>query len=146
MRLLKNVNIDFLGKRKIAAAISGAAIVAGLVSLLVKGGPALAIDFTGGTLAQLQSSTPVDVGAVRERLLDYGFSRPSIQQFGSENEILVRVPVEETGGTLSRQLQDALAGMDFEFPPDAWNRWDPRLVESCGARHCSPSCSPCWVY
>jgi len=115
MRLLTNVNIDFLGKRKIAAAISGVVIVAGLLSLLVKGGPALAIDFTGGTLAQLQFSTPTEVSDVRDRLLDYGFSRPTIQQFGEENEILVRVPVEETGEALRQQLQDALAGMDFEI-------------------------------
>lgn len=114
MRLLTNVNIDFLGKRKVAAAISGVVIVVGLVSLLVKGGPALAIDFTGGTLAQLRFSTPIDVGDIRERLLDYGFSRPTIQQFGEENEILVRVPVEETSEAFSRRLQEALTGMDFE--------------------------------
>ena len=115
MRLLTNVNIDFLGKRKIAAAISGVVIAAGLFSLLVKGGPELSIDFTGGTLAQLQFSTPTEVSDVRDRLLDYGFSRPTIQQFGEENEILVRVPVEETGEALRQQLQDALAGMDFEI-------------------------------
>lgn len=115
MRLLTNVNIDFLGKRKIAAVISGVAILTGLFSLVVKGGPALAIDFSGGTLAQLQFSTPVEVGDVRDRLLDYGFNRPTIQQFGEENEILIRVPVEETGEALRQQLQDALAGMDFEI-------------------------------
>lgn len=115
MRLLTNVNIDFLGKRKIAAIISGVVIAAGLVSLLVKGGPALAIDFTGGTLAQLKFSTAIDMGNIRERLLDYGFSRPSLQQFGAENEILVRIPVEETGETLSQQLREALTGMDFEI-------------------------------
>jgi len=114
MRLLTNVNIDFLGKRKIAAAISGVVIVAGLFSLLVKGGPALAIDFTGGTLAQLQFSTPTEVSDVRDRLLDYGFSRPTIQQFGEENEILVRVPVEETSEAFRQRLQEALAGTYFE--------------------------------
>ncbi len=115
MRLLTNVNIDFLGKRKIAAVISGVAILTGLFSLVVKGGPELSIDFSGGTLAQIQFSTPVEVGEVRDRLLDYGFSRPTIQQFGEENEILIRVPVEETGEALRQQLQDALAGMDFEI-------------------------------
>ena len=115
MRFLTNVNIDFLGKRKIAAVISGVAILTGLFSLVVKGGPELSIDFSGGTLAQLQFSTPVEVGEVRDRLLDYGFSRPTIQQFGEENEILIRVPVEETGEALRQQLYDALAGMDFEI-------------------------------
>ena len=83
--------------------------------MLVKGGPALSIDFTGGTLAQLQFSNPTDVGDVRDRLLDYGFSRPTIQQFGEENEILVRVPVEETSEAFSQRLQEALARTDFEI-------------------------------
>ncbi len=115
MRFLTNVNIDFLGKRKIAAIASGVVIVIGLASLLVKGGPAMGIDFTGGTLAQLQFSTPIEVGDVRDRLLDYGFSSPSIQQFGEENEILIRVPIEEAGEAVRQQLRDALAGMDFEI-------------------------------
>ncbi len=115
MRFLTNVNIDFLGKRKIAAIASGVVIVIGLASLLVKGGPAMGIDFTGGTLAQLQFSTPIEVGDVRDRLLDYGFSSPSIQHFGEENEILVRVPIEEAGEAVRQQLRDALAGMDFEI-------------------------------
>jgi hypothetical protein len=37
--LIKNVNIDFLGKRKIAGMISGAIILAGLVSIVLHGGP-----------------------------------------------------------------------------------------------------------
>ncbi|MFC1543032.1 protein translocase subunit SecF [Candidatus Neomarinimicrobiota bacterium] len=114
MRLLTNVNIDFLGKRKVAAIVSGVFILTGLLSLLLKGGPALAIDFTGGTLAQLQFTSPTPVGDIRERLINYGFSRPSIQQFGGENEILVRLPAEETGEKFSQQLQEALTEMDFE--------------------------------
>jgi preprotein translocase subunit SecF len=114
MRLLTNVNIDFLGKRKIAAIISGSIIFIGLASLVIKGGPALSIDFTGGTLAQLQFAAPVEVGDIRERLLDFGFTRPTIQQFGSESEILIRVPIEEAGEDLSEKIQTALAGTEFE--------------------------------
>ncbi|MFC1619388.1 protein translocase subunit SecF [Candidatus Neomarinimicrobiota bacterium] len=115
MRLLTNVNLDFLGKRKIAAIASGAVILAGLFSLVVKGGPALSIDFTGGTLAQLKFTSAVDVGTVREYLQDYGFSRPTIQQFGAEDEILIRVPVEETSEEFTRRLRDALPGLEFEI-------------------------------
>jgi preprotein translocase subunit SecF len=115
MRLLTNVNLDFLGKRKIAAIASGAVILAGLFSLLAKGGPALSIDFTGGTLAQIKFTSAVDVGTVRESLLDYGFSRPTIQQFGAEDEILIRVPVDETSEEFTRQLRDALPEFEFEI-------------------------------
>ena len=115
MRLLHNVNIDFLGKRKIAARISLALIVVGMMSLLVRGGPKLSIDFTGGTLAQLQFDGAIETGEVRERLLAAGFSRPTIQRFGADNELLVRLPVSETGENYRQRLQVALSGLDFEI-------------------------------
>jgi len=54
MRLFNNTNIDFVGKSASAKFLSMALIIAGLASLGMKGGPALSIDFTGGTIAQLQ--------------------------------------------------------------------------------------------
>ncbi len=113
IRLLANTNIDFLGKSKLAAMLSTFLIATGLVSLLLKGGPLLGIDFTGGHLAQLQFTTPVSISEVREAMLDAGFNRPTIQQFGSESEILIRLPVEETGQEFSDQLKAALADKDF---------------------------------
>ncbi|MEE9162245.1 MAG: protein translocase subunit SecF [Candidatus Neomarinimicrobiota bacterium] len=114
MRLFHKLNIDFLGKRRTAAILSLAFIVIGLFSLLIRGGPALSIDFTGGILVQLQFTEPVETGLVRERLLDAGFSRPAIQRFGAENEHLVRLPPGDAGEDFRQRLQDALAGMDFE--------------------------------
>jgi len=113
MRLLANTNIDFLGKSKPAAMLSAFLIAMGLVSLLLKGGPLLGIDFTGGHLAQLQFATPVSIAEIRETMLDAGFNQPTIQQFGSENEILVRLPVEETGQEFSDQLKAALVDKEF---------------------------------
>lgn len=113
IRLLANTNIDFLGKSKLAAMLSTFLIAIGLVSLLLKGGPLLGIDFTGGQLAQLQFATPVSIAEIRETMLDAGFNRPTIQQFGSESEILIRLPVEETGQEFSDQLKAALADKDF---------------------------------
>jgi preprotein translocase subunit SecF len=113
MQLLKNVNIDFLGKRKLAAILSAALILLGLSSLIVKGGPALGIDFTGGTLAQLQFTNPVDMSEIRDQLADSGFERPSIQLFGATNEILVRVSQDEAGPTFATRLNDAFAGREF---------------------------------
>lgn len=115
MRLLKNVNIDFLGKRRGAAILSAIVIAIGLSSLVFKGGPSLSIDFTGGTLAQIKFGTPQDVGDIRNLLLGHGFYRPSIQGFGAEDEILVRIPVEEGSQDISDRLSAAFAGMSFEI-------------------------------
>ena len=114
MRLLKKTNIDFLARRRIAGTLSGTLIVIGILSLIIRGGPAYSIDFTGGTLAQLQFDTAVDIGEIRTLLLDYGFTNPNLQRFGSEEEIIVRVPVEETSENFSAQLQSAFSEMAFE--------------------------------
>ncbi|MCK4579572.1 MAG: protein translocase subunit SecF [Candidatus Marinimicrobia bacterium] len=115
MRLLANVNLDFLGKRRFAGILSLGVIVLGLASLLVKGGPMLGIDFTGGTLAQLQLREPADLASMREQLLSVGFTRPILQQFGSPEEILVRVPSAEAGDDFTDRLRAALTETDFEI-------------------------------
>jgi len=70
MRLFNNTNIDFLEKSTIAKFLSMALIIAGLASLAMKGGPALSIDFTGGTIAQLQFDKAVDVSELRTKLAE----------------------------------------------------------------------------
>lgn len=115
MRLLQNTSFDFLGKRKIAGIISGTLIVVGLLSLIVNGGPALAIDFTGGSLAQLRFASSVETGDLRNALIDAGFSNPSIQQFGDDNEFLLRVPTGEAGEEFAERLQAAFGGTEFEI-------------------------------
>ncbi|MCH7575952.1 MAG: protein translocase subunit SecF [Candidatus Marinimicrobia bacterium] len=115
MRLLQNTSFDFMGKRKIAAMFSGTIIAVGLLSLIVNGGPLLGIDFTGGTLAQLRFTSSVETGALRETLLDAGFSNPSIQRFGDDHEILLRVPADEAGAGFAERLQEVFAGQSFEI-------------------------------
>ena len=115
MRLLQNTSFDFMGKRKIAAMFSGTVIAVGLLSLIVNGGPMLGIDFTGGTLAQLRFASSVETGALRETLLDAGFSNPSIQRFGDEHEILLRVPADEAGAGFAERLQEVFSGQSFEI-------------------------------
>ena len=115
MRLLKDTHFDFLGKRRLAGFLSAAFIVLGIGSLVAKGGPALGIDFTGGTLAQLQFAEPVEIGDLRSRLMDAGFEALTIQQFGSPADILLRGPAEEPGIDFGDRLRAALAGENFEI-------------------------------
>ena len=115
MRLLKDTHFDFLGKRRLAGFLSAAFIVLGIGSLVAKGGPALGIDFTGGTLAQLQFAEPVEIGDLRSRLMDAGFKALTIQQFGSPADILLRGPAEEPGIDFGDRLRAALAGENFEI-------------------------------
>jgi preprotein translocase subunit SecF len=89
MRLFANANYDFLGQRRIAFLVSAAFIVPGLLLLLIRG-VNYSVEFTGGTLMQIETSAPVDVGAVREALNARGVTGAEIQTFGSDRELVIR--------------------------------------------------------
>ena len=111
MQLIKpDVNIDFVGKRKLALIVSVTLILVGLVSLMVKGGPNYGIDFAGGTLVQVQFAQPTDATAIKKAMSGLELGSPVVQSFGdNQNEFLIRV--EQASGELkglSVQIQNAL--------------------------------------
>ena len=96
MRLFANAKYDFLGQRKWAYAFSAAFSLIGLAVLLVVG-INYSVEFTGGTLIQVETERPADVGALRNALQARGISGAEIQTFGSEREIVVRARVAREG-------------------------------------------------
>jgi preprotein translocase SecF subunit len=107
MRFIGQTHIDFIRQRRLAFLISGTLIVSGLVSLAVKGGPRLSIDFEGGVLMQLKFQAPVTTEEVRAGLEDAGYPRAEIQRFRTGNEVLIRAPSVE-GGDVTEKIKSAL--------------------------------------
>ena len=69
MEIIKpGINIDFIGKRKIAYLASLSLIIVSVFSLIVKGGPRYGIDFAGGTLIQVRFSQAISAQQIREAL------------------------------------------------------------------------------
>tara|TARA_Y100000814_G_scaffold287233_1_gene257132 strand:- start:1279 stop:2175 length:897 start_codon:yes stop_codon:yes gene_type:complete len=128
MKLLKETNIDFLSMRKFGFVISGSFILAGIVSLLLQGGPALSIDFTGGTLAQIQFNQPPDIGKVRSALDKMNIGVGEVQTFGAPNEILIRLQVDNSKNDPAVELKKALQS---EFPTE---KLDFRRIEKVGPK------------
>ena len=128
MRFLKETNIDFLSMRRFGFVISGSFILAGIVSLLLQGGPLLSIDFTGGTLAQLRFEEAPDIAKVRSALqaLDVGIGE--VQTFGTPNEILIRLQLSQNAENLTTELKAALQA---QFPGQSI---DFRRVETVGPK------------
>jgi preprotein translocase subunit SecF len=89
IRLLYGTHYDFIKYRNIALAITGVFLLAGIVSFLWKG-MNYSIEFTGGTLVQLEFRTPPNVADIRATLANAGIGRAEIQQFGSPTEFVVR--------------------------------------------------------
>ncbi len=96
MRLFANANYDFIGQRRIAYAVSIAFSVIGLLVLLIRG-VNYSVEFTGGTLVQVQTTKPADVGTLRNALQARGIDNAEIQTFGSDREIAVRARVAREG-------------------------------------------------
>jgi preprotein translocase subunit SecF len=89
LRILHDTNYDFIRWWKTMAGITIAFIVLGLGSLAIKP-PNYSIEFTGGTLMQLEFTRPPDVGEIRATLDQGGIRDAEIQQFGSNREFTVR--------------------------------------------------------
>ena len=68
MRFLSETKIDFLGARRFGFVISGALLLAGMISLFLQNGPKLGIDFTGGTRVMVKFDKSVEISSVRDAL------------------------------------------------------------------------------
>ena len=87
-----DVNINFIGKRKMAYVVSAVMLLISIVSLIIHGGPRLGIDFQGGTLIQVKFSAPVKIDDIKIGLKNIQLGKSSVQQFGEQetNEYLIR--------------------------------------------------------
>ena len=110
---LYNTNIDFLRWRKLAMGWSVAVLLIALGSLLVRG-MNLGLDFTGGTVIEVQYPQPVEIPKVRETLGKAGFGDAQAQHFGTSHDVLIRIPPRErsNAATLSNEVLHVLQGAE----------------------------------
>lgn len=94
MRFAENLNIDFLGKRKIFYMISGILMFAGIISFLVRG-LEFGIDFKGGTEVALQFEKQIDVSQLRNEITKLNLGKFEIKTFGNSNGVLIRTDLQE---------------------------------------------------
>jgi preprotein translocase subunit SecF len=92
IELFRDTNFDFIGRRRWAYVISILFILAGLTSMVAKGGLRYGIDFSGGTLIQIRFEKPVSVDRIRHALETVQMGESVIQEFGDTREYLLRLP------------------------------------------------------
>ena len=88
---MRNLKIDFMGKRNIALMLSVSMLVIALLSLGIRG-LNLGLDFTGGSLLEVGFSQEVDPEDVRGYLEGAGFNNGTVQYFGTNRDLLIRMP------------------------------------------------------
>ena len=79
-KLLPKTHIDFLKYRKVYFSLFAALIIGGIICFATKGFN-LGIDFTGGTMVQVQFNEPVEMAQIREVLSQTG-ANSELQSFG----------------------------------------------------------------
>lgn len=122
LELIKpGTHINFLKYRKLAYLISAAVILAGLVSLVVKGGPRFGVDFAGGLSIQIRFAKDMDMPALTKALEGAGLDNVVVQRFGQEaaHEYLARASEQKVAQDSVRASVDkALAA---QFPDSGYS-------------------------
>ena len=111
MRFIKSgINLDFIGKRKVAFIFSLALILISLASLVIHKGLKTGIDFAGGTIIQIKFPADVAIDDIKSGLENVGLSGSTVQAFGeaASNEYLIRTDVAEEQKGFEDKLTSSL--------------------------------------
>ncbi len=112
---MRETKIDFMGKRKIIGAISITFVLLSLGDIIFSG-LNLGLDFTGGTLVEVQFAKPADSAVVRRYLESNGFNGGVVQYSGAETDLLIRMPPQS--GNSQANIGDAILKSLGGLAPD----------------------------
>lgn len=99
--------IDFMAWRRLAAGLSIVLILASVVSLGLKE-LSWGLDFTGGTLVEVEYADSADLTVIRQTLQSRGYEGAIVVSFGTDRDVLIRLPAgtsDEQGTALLGILQ-----------------------------------------
>jgi preprotein translocase SecF subunit len=109
LELFRAPNFDFIGKRRWAYLASGLFIALGLISLVVRGGLRADIDFSGGTLVQVQFERAPTIERIRAGLAGANLGDSLIQEFGDPREFIIRLKLGADPTDAGKTVEEALA-------------------------------------
>jgi preprotein translocase subunit SecF len=107
------MNINFMRFRKIAITISLILFVGSIGSIFTKG-LSLGLDFSGGTLVEIQYEDSVDLQEIRGVLSDNGYEDFQVVNFGSSLDVLIKIADQPGNSSLGDQIFTLLSSNDFE--------------------------------
>ncbi len=72
------------------------------------------VDFTGGTVMEVNYQQAPDINQIRETMVRLGFADAAVQNFGTSRDVLIRLPVKQgvTSAKLSEQVTEELRKTD----------------------------------
>ena len=107
------MNINFMRFRKIAITISLILFVGSIGSIFMKG-LSLGLDFSGGTLVEIQYEDSVDLSEIRAVLSENGYEDFQVVNFGSSLDVLIKIADQPGNSSLGDQIFALLSSNNFE--------------------------------
>jgi len=106
-------DIPFMSWGKYTTTISLLTFVLSVFFIAYKG-LNLGVDFTGGTVLEVNYAQPADLNKIRGTFSSIGISDVSVQNFGSSRDVMIRLPIkgELSAAKLSEIVIDALKKAD----------------------------------
>ncbi len=106
-------DIPFMSWGKYTTSVSLLTFLLALFFLYSKG-LNFSVDFTGGTVMEVNTARQADLGVMRQTLERLGLRDANVQNFGSSHDVLIRLPLRHgvATATLSEQVRAALAQND----------------------------------
>ncbi|HET9582071.1 MAG TPA: protein translocase subunit SecF [Gemmatimonadota bacterium] len=119
--LFRDANYPFMEYRRWGYILSGVLILATVILIAARGGLEYSIDFTGGSLVQLDFEQPIEAQTLRSALAEMpGLESSEVQHFGNPTDVVVRAQVppgeeEEFARRIEAHLRQtpALEGRSF---------------------------------
>ena len=126
LSFFRNSAIDFIGKRRVAYAVTGLVLLVGF-GLIATRGIESSVEFTGGTMVHFRTTSPIDEARLRDGFRTRGLQGFELQRFGGPQEFVVRVghggaageSVEQTTTAVRNALADVVGGDRFAIERSA---------------------------
>ena len=123
MEIFKQTNFDFLGKKWPFIILSLVLTAAGIISLIVKGGPKYGIDFNGGALMDVNFVKRPPAETIRSALHQKITGEIEVQEIANSQEVLISTNVRGEAG-LQQVRADMIATLNGTFNPNAEGKLD----------------------
>ena len=82
------------------------------VFFLATRGLHLSIEFTGGTVMEVGYAQSADLGKIRETIGGLGYTDAQVQNFGTSQDVMIRLPLRsEAGQTSAAQSEEVMAAL-----------------------------------
>ena len=102
-------DIPFMKYSKISAVLSTTVFILAIFFIVIRG-LNLGVDFTGGTMMEVSYPEAANIDEIRQNLRDIDLNNAQVQNFGTEEDVLIRLPIREglSIAELSEKVSTAL--------------------------------------